>query len=1304
MQPADEKKIAAVLDELLGYLNFSSGANDPRFLGNLNALLAHLEPYGIEQDDSRRAVQRLLDTRLTELEQRGGAFRDSQQARGVLNVVFNHVLAAYRRHHQNLLFHQPDRALWRPLMLGRVFESVLKQGGPWDEIDRITAGALEQLNDYVGHRPVAVLRSQQRIEPYRNELVRPIPLFVQGAGVAPGKYRALIEQALAIINKTDRDLLAQAQFDPSLLDELALDPRAYDFDHPVNKRPNYLFGQWDPHHLDKQGRYRRFVLQQVTLDALLERVEQADAQVRNELLLEAATVLAGTILMASATSGSEPGAHASDVTLATLVPRIARMRDVFYKQILSSISGEHGARLAREADDARQPLAGARQHLNQYLSRLRAAQLEHVHVALLFSRMGYTEAALGQAHKVQAASARIRAEIDCRISAGSLSLECGEVASAASGLRELRAFLQQGIQCGALADPWNVLGFQGHFSLFPAPENSVVDHRIDQLISLVQRIVALHVRVVAAAAAQGDAGIRESVTGELAELAAWWDKFATTTVEGIQSFVAADAVEAAKIAADALESWQAAGSSAGNISFWRRALEGRQSAEAYSLIAGVLFERHDLVSAMALLMQWLSEAGQIPLKRGEHSFFALVKRWLAVACARDAGETFPQSGKSTALVTRFFDFFEANADEFWQFPELGLGSANKSSAKQDRATREDEDDDGDLFRAAYDEMVYVDSTSDGFEGDMLEEGSPKSDYELELAARELRDRLRLMDLAAEMWKLAALRCPETSADVLTSWRGQAERSRQRLLRLLEQLESEPLPAPGSSRDMLLEYDRRRAIRDTLLEQIIGAAVDTSDVVRILQAKSATTTDADPSDIARSILQAVLSGDAPLVRSLWRNFESQFGSQPLLYVPLSRGGGAGPIVATRVAHELLRELAVWLPRLALVGESCRLVHLAREMEAESAVGAGAVSEFDRLFDTGYRSLVEALVRMSDDWSGTPAAVQSAGAADAALIETLEQLTEMMLQEWLAHSRSLRLSVLEKIPDEKRWQELVSFIEKYGHDLFNQRFLNLGNLRAILHEGVDRWLDDLESDASEQDQPALLRDLGTHLPRQQAVASLTMVMEAIAENYSEYRDYNSTTTQSDRGELIYTLLDFLRLRVAYDRVAWHLRPVMIAHEVLVQRGRLEAAERWRRALAERTAEVADVLLARYAELRKKYGMRLATIGDRLAERFVRPLLIHRLRALVPPAIDDARRGASSESFRILEQEIDELLEEPSGVGLELPGWLTALEEEVERRLTPYRVTSTPEEHAAAVPRRVAPLETVQREIADWDQQLA
>ena len=31
------------------------------------------------------------------------------------------------------------------------------------------------------------------------------------------------------------------------LDELAFDPRAHDHFHPVNKRPNVLFGEWDPH-------------------------------------------------------------------------------------------------------------------------------------------------------------------------------------------------------------------------------------------------------------------------------------------------------------------------------------------------------------------------------------------------------------------------------------------------------------------------------------------------------------------------------------------------------------------------------------------------------------------------------------------------------------------------------------------------------------------------------------------------------------------------------------------------------------------------------------------------------------------------------------------------------------------------------------------------------------------------------------------------------------------------------------------------------------------------------------------------
>ena len=126
----------------------------------------------------------------------------------------------------------------------------------------------------------------------------------------------------------------------------------------------------------------------------------------------------------------------------------------------------------------------------------------------------------------------------------------------------------------------------------------------------------------------------------------------------------------------------------------------------------------------------------------------------------------------------------------------------------------------------------------------------------------------------------------------------------------------------------------------------------------------------------------------------------------------------------------------------------------------------------------------------------------------------------------------------------------------------------------------------------------------------------------ENYSEYIDYNSTTTQSDRGDMLYTLLDYLRLARYYDRVAWNLLPVVLAHEVLVRGGHEEAADVWRAAVGERTASIADDHLKRkLARLNRKYGMRLPSIADRLGERFVRPLMVDRLCALVEPAMDEA-----------------------------------------------------------------------------------
>jgi hypothetical protein len=262
---------AKTLQEVLGYLNFSSGAADARFLANLSHLFELVDRAPGRTQSAWKALGTLLAEQIEQLAGKSDVFRHVEQAREVVALVFEQLFPAYRQFHEDLLFQETDEALFQPFFIGRAFEAVLRQGGAWQETDRITTGAIAVLNDYIGYRPVAVLRSRQKIQPYQHEWVRPIPLFIRGAGVAYGPYRELIQRALAILEATDSGLLFDAMFEVPMLDELAVDPRAYDFDHPVNKRPNYLFGQWDLGNLDNAGRCRRFVLQQVSLEAIMDR-------------------------------------------------------------------------------------------------------------------------------------------------------------------------------------------------------------------------------------------------------------------------------------------------------------------------------------------------------------------------------------------------------------------------------------------------------------------------------------------------------------------------------------------------------------------------------------------------------------------------------------------------------------------------------------------------------------------------------------------------------------------------------------------------------------------------------------------------------------------------------------------------------------------------------------------------------------------------------------------------------------------------------------------------------------------------
>jgi hypothetical protein len=1330
-------ELRAQLAETLGYLNFSSGAHDPKFLGNLNALYAAAESnsWSADKNVSRKTphlvLAELLRVGIERLRMEPSPLGDATQAQAVVELLFTTVLPRYLEFHRDLLFHQRAELLFTPLFIGRVAQAMLSAGPPWTEAERIAADAIESLNDYIGYRPVAQHRSGRKGEPYKHERVRPVPLYIADVGPDRGRYHDVVALALDILRNADSSVLRAAWFDLDLLDELAYDPRAYDFDHPVHKRPNHHFGQWDLDLIDQRGFFRRFVVQQVTLDALVSRIGEPQRRgtpkaTRDELLLEAAAVLAGTVLMGSGTSGNGPECHDSTVTLANLLPRIASYRDAFYADLITRIGGAHAKRLQTEVGLLKQPFGGARHHLNACLARLRAAQMAHVHVAHVYAEMGYEEAARRESTVVPVASARMTCEIRCRLTAcerdvdrrnGVTVCQVAQDSSAenvltvaATRLAEAEDLLKRAIECGATVDPWNITWFTGHFGLFRSIEDSVYDHRADLLIDLLERIFLTYGRLVSEAYSSGDDRLGRDLLGHMDRLADWWDAFATTTTSGVESFSGRELHDSAAQVGSALAAWQKGGAAAGDVAFWRQYVAEFRSPRTFARVVETLLEHKDFVATMALIVQWLSQANEVALEEGDDSFHDLVSRWMGALLAEGGADRL-------VAARKLLDFIEANAEEYWDPPELydndpvngdrmlrelfgeqGEANADGGAESEDEDEEDDEDDADDLFGAAYENVVFRDSAADGTEGALDDASIPTgTDYEFEEELKRITDRLRFLSTIAGLWKQVAVEVArraegaEKVTDAINRWRSRASEVHAQLRGLISSVQRYRIATPSGTFDSYVEFDRRRSIKETLLERIIAAATDAADAVEFLAAVVETVAENDSDSFATeaaAVDRALVNGDAEVVARHWPDLLDALSQKTSLYMPLARSGDPLKMADARALHQRLRQWLSWLPRLGLLADNADLIDTIRSIEVSHPVGPGAVTEFDRLFETGYKSIVDAIILSAESWRKGARGEST----DRLLNEAVQTVTEPLLSKWLEHSQTLRLSPLERIDNDKDWKELRAFVESYGHDLFHQQFMNLGNLRAILHPGVDDWIERLESGEDEDEVPSFVADLDEKLARGQAVRHLTMILEAVIDNYIEYRDYNSTTTQSDRGEMLYTFLDFLRVKAAYERSYWNLRPVIMAHEMLVRRGRSEAAELWRRALVDRTSDMADRLVRRLERVQKQYGMRLATVADRIGERFVRPLDADRVLAMVRPAMEEARRRTpnsdevaqdAGSAFTALEQEIAELTAEPTGAGLDVPDWLAALEDEVDM-LQSYRRRSAADPDAAPVPR--------------------
>ena len=302
----------------------------------------------------------------------------------------------------------------------------------------------------------------------------------------------------------------------------------------------------------------------------------------------------------------------------------------------------------------------------------------------------------------------------------------------------------------------------------------------------------------------------------------------------------------------------------------------------------------------------------------------------------------------------------------------------------------------------------------------------------------------------------------------------------------------------------------------------------------------------------------------------------------------------------------------------------------------------------------------------------------------MLTLVSHLVEEFQLLWNRHSHRTRLSAAEMIEPEETWTEVKAFIESYGAELFAAPNLTLGHLRSILHHGTEWFLTALQEDADPLVESRLLDDLANgSLDRENAHRLLRLVYHTIIDRYHRFVEYNTTTTQSDYGEKIYCLLDFLRLEAAYDRDAWNFAPAEIAHEVLAQGPRPWLAIAWEAACAPGTAQPATQHLQRLEQLEELWGMRLPALADRLGERLIRPLAVNRMRTLAATASEDACQGRlPSPAFEALEEEVNGYLSETHGSGIDVPSWLQKLEQVIEKGPTLHLADS----NARLTPRRI------------------
>ena len=218
-------------------------------------------------------------------------------------------------------------------------------------------------------------------------------------------------------------------------------------------------------------------------------------------------------------------------------------------------------------------------------------------------------------------------EMRCLMSVAHLAIERGRLEKPPPGCPTSRICSIGRSNAERWSIPGTFWGLAASTACFPPIENSVPDHRVDELLDMMSDIFILYIRILTRPPPRATRPC-SSICETARRAGAWWDRFASTEVEAIEGVSGQETLESAEKRGGGVAGVAEGGAAAGDVAFWRRHVEHFRVPKAYALVIDTLLDRRDFGGRHGPVGPMAQSGREIPLVEEDFSFHDLAMSWM----------------------------------------------------------------------------------------------------------------------------------------------------------------------------------------------------------------------------------------------------------------------------------------------------------------------------------------------------------------------------------------------------------------------------------------------------------------------------------------------------------------------------------------------------------------------------------------------------------------------------------------------------------------------------------------------------